>query len=119
MNRRAAWRSPGHPVQLILGLTIWSLWFVALYGGLSVACAVAPPSPGQGALSGLNLWLGLLSLVTLAALLWLARFCLAAVRRERSRAARFIAAVAAGLHLFSASGVAFVGLPLVALPPCV
>lgn len=118
MTRRAAWRSPGHPVQLILGLTIWSLWFVALYGGLSVACAVAPPAPGQGTLTALNLWLGLLTLVTLGALLWLARFCLAALRREPGRAACFIAAVAAGLHLFSAAGVAFVGLPLVALPPC-
>lgn len=118
MTVHAAWRKPGHPVQLLLGLTIWSLWFVALYGGLSVACAVAPPSPDQGALTALNLWLGLLTLLTLGALLWLARFCLGAVRREPSRAARFIAAVAGGLHLFAASGVAFVGLPLVALQPC-
>lgn len=118
MTAHTAWRNPGHPMQLLLGLTIWSLWFVALYGGLSIACAVAPPFPGQGALTALNLWLGLFTLATLGALLWLARFCLSAVRREPVRAARFIAAVAAGLHLFAAGGVAFVGLPLVALPPC-
>lgn len=118
MTGHTAWWKPGHPVHLLLGLTIWSLWFVALYGGLSVTCAVAPPSPGQGALTALNLSLGLLTLVTLGALLRLARFSLAAVRREPSRAARFIAAVSGGLHLFAASGVAFVGLPLVVLPPC-
>jgi hypothetical protein len=118
MTRLAAWLSPGHPVQLLLGLTIWSLWFVVLYGGLSVACAVAPPSSGQGALTALNLSLGLLTLATLGLLLWRALVCLAAVPEESNRVGRFIAAVAAGLHLLSASGVAFVGLPLVALPPC-
>lgn len=118
MTHRAAWHHPGHPVQLLLGLTIWCLWFVALYGALSILCAVAPPALEQGALSGLKLWLGLFTLVTLGGLLWLARCCLAAVPREPSRVGRFIAGVAAGLYLFAASGVAFVALPLVALPPC-
>ncbi|TGG91562.1 cytochrome c oxidase assembly protein [Natronospirillum operosum] len=26
--------NPQHPMQLALGLTVWSVWFVALYGGL-------------------------------------------------------------------------------------
>ncbi|MDI5934125.1 hypothetical protein [Halomonas kalidii] len=117
MRRPLSRLTAGHPLQLILGLTIWSLWFVALYGGLSVACAVAPPAPTQGAMTGLNLWLGLLTLATLGLLGWLARVCLTAAWRGQG-GARFMAALGAGLHLFSAAGVAFVGLPLVVLPPC-
>lgn len=117
MRRRFPWLEADHPLQLVLGLTLWSLWFVVLYGGLSVACAAAPPAPGQGAMTGINLWLGLMTLATLGLLGWLVRFCLGAARRERGRS-RFLAALAAGLHLFSAAGVAVVALPLVALPPC-
>ncbi len=45
------------------------------------------------------------------------RVCLTAAWRGQG-GARFMAALGAGLHLFSAAGVAFVGLPLVVLPPC-
>ncbi|MFY0990384.1 hypothetical protein [Halomonas sp. C05BenzN] len=117
MRRHPLRLAAGHPLQLVLGLTIWSLWFVTVYGGLSVACAVAPPAPAQGAMTGLNGGLGLLTLATLGLLLWLAGWCLGAARRSSGRG-RFMAALAAGLHLFSAAGVAFVGLPLVTLPPC-
>ncbi|MFO7647146.1 hypothetical protein [Halomonas sp. 3H] len=111
------WWAPSHPAQLLLGLTLWSLWFVALYGGLSVACALAPPRPGQGAFTAINGGLALLTLATLALLAWLAWRGLDAARREADRR-RFIALTGAGLHLFSAAGVAFVGLPIVTLPPC-
>ncbi|MBE0487461.1 MAG: hypothetical protein IBX53_00150 [Halomonas sp.] len=111
------WLAPSHPVQLLLGLTLWSLWFVLLYAGLSVACELAPPSPGQGALTGINAWLAVLTLAILALLGWLAWRGLAVGRASVGRP-RFIALVGAGLHLYSAAGVAFVGLPLVALPPC-
>jgi hypothetical protein len=117
MNPLRRWLAPSHPLQLLLGLTLWSLWFVAIYAGLSVACELAPPAPGQGALTAINAGLGLLALATLALLGWLAWRGLAAGRESVGRA-RFIALVGAGLHLFSAVGVAFVGLPLVALPPC-
>ncbi|QTF91437.1 hypothetical protein [Halomonas sp. BM-2019] len=117
MDALRRWLAPSHPAQLVLGLTLWSLWFVAIYAGLSVACAVAPPAPGQGALTGINGGLALLTLPTLALLAWLAWRGLVA-GRESIGPARFVALVGAGLHLFSAVGVAFVGLPLVALPPC-
>ncbi len=111
------WLAPSHPIQLLLGLTLWSLWFVALYGGLSVACALAPPPPAQGALTALNAGLAGLTLTTLALLGWLAWRGLCAARQVAGRV-RFIALVGAGLHLFSAAGVAFVGLPIMTLPPC-
>ncbi|WP_445000999.1 hypothetical protein [Halomonas mongoliensis] len=117
MNPLHRWLAPSHPLQLLLGLTLWSLWFVALYGSLSVACELAPPAPGQGALTVINGGLALLSLVTLGLLAWLAWRGLMAGRVSVGRS-RFVALTGGGLHLFSAAGVAFVGLPIVALPPC-
>lgn len=112
--------SPFHPLQLGLGLTLWCVWFVVLYGGLSVACAVAPPAVEAGALTGLNLALLLLTLATIGALLWLAFWCWRAgqtVPEPDSR--RLIARVSAGCHLIAAGATLAVGLPVVALPPCV
>ncbi|WP_416137237.1 hypothetical protein ACM26W_12055 [Halomonas sp. HK25] len=117
MKSLRRWLGPSHPAQLLLGLTLWSLCFVALYAGLSVACALAPPAPGQGALTAINAGLGLLTLATLSLLVWLAWRGLRAGRESVGRP-RFIALVGAGLHLYSAAGVAFVGLPIVAMPPC-
>lgn len=109
--------APTHPLQLVLGLVLWSLWFVVIYGGLSVACAVAPPVPEQGALTGINIGLGLLTLATTSLLLEWSRNCYREASRHQSHR-RFIALSAAGLHLFAAAGVVFVGLPVVVLPPC-
>ncbi|WP_295535958.1 hypothetical protein [uncultured Pseudacidovorax sp.] len=33
------WLSPDSPWQLALGFTLWSVWFVVVYGGVSVACS--------------------------------------------------------------------------------
>ncbi|MBS9404017.1 hypothetical protein KG088_10280 [Halomonas sp. TRM85114] len=117
MIRRVLWLDTEHPMQLALGLTIWSLWFVTVYGGLSVVCAVSPPAPEEGAFTGLNLVLGGLTLLTLGFLAWLTQRCVAAARRKRGRL-RYMSALAGGLYLFSTLGVAFVGLPLLLLPPC-
>lgn len=106
-----------HPLHLVIGLTLWSLWFVAIYGGLSVACAVVPPAPEQGALTMINAALGVLTVVTMALLGWLAWACLMAARRAAGPR-RFVAGVAAGLYLYSSIGVLFVGLPLIGVPPC-
>lgn len=110
-----------HPVQIPLGLVIWSLWFVAIYAGLSVACAVAPPPPGTGPLNGLNLALGLLTLVTLLGLLWLARrfWRMTAPGHTLNARQAFVTRMAAGMHLIAALATLFVGLPLLWLPPCV
>lgn len=117
MIGRALWLRTEHPMQLVLGLMIWSLWFVAVYGGLSVVCAVAPPRAEQGALTGVNLGLGVLTLVTLGLLFWMMQRCMAAARRETGRAC-FMSMLAGGLYLFASVSVAFVGLPLLMLPPC-
>ena len=64
-----------HPAHLVIGLTLWSVWFVAVYGGLSVACALAPPDPYQGSVNPVNLGLGLLTVLTTAGLIYLAFAC--------------------------------------------
>lgn len=117
MNSLRRWWGPTHPAQLLLGLTLWSLWFVVIYAGLSVACALAPPAPGQGALTAINGGIAALTLPTLTLLGWLAWRGWCAGRQATGRA-RFIALMGAGLHGYSAAGVVFVAWPLAALPPC-
>lgn len=113
-------RSPYNPIHIPLGLVIWSLWFVALYGGLSVGCSLTPPAPEQGQWNWLNAVLGLFSLLTMALLLWLARLFQLAARREAQRPARcFSARLAAGVHLIGAIATLFIAIPTLSLPPCV
>ncbi|CAM4099720.1 hypothetical protein VRRI112168_14465 [Vreelandella rituensis] len=114
--RQALWT---HPIHLVVGLTLWSAWFVTMYGGLSVACAVAPPAPEQGPLTLLNAGLALLTLVTAAFLAWLGWKCFHASRQENVRAAHFCALVSSGLYVASIVAVLFVGMPVLGLPPCV
>ena len=115
------WRR--HPLQLALGFSVWSVWFVCAYGGLSIGCSLRPPAPDEGSGTWINLALALWTMAVAAGLTALAAACW----RARAPAAadappvpqRFIAPVAAVLHLAAAVATLFVGLPLVALPPCV
>jgi hypothetical protein len=107
-----------HPLHLAIGMTLWSLWFVAFYGGLSVACAVAPPDPLHGAFTAINAGLALLTLATVGLLAWLAWRAWQVARSTRGRA-RYLARLSAGLYAFAAIGALYMGLPVIALPPCV
>jgi hypothetical protein len=114
--------APTHALQLPFGFIVWSVWFVAMYGGLSVGCALAPPPPAAGALTWLNGALAALTVLTCGWLLGCARRCwraatLGAAAGETQ--GRFVPMVGAGLHLAAAVATAFVGLPLAGLPPCV
>lgn len=116
------WR-PDHPAQLLLGLTLWAVWFVLLYGGLSVGCAVAPPAEQSGAINPLNATLMLLTLVVTGVLLLAAWRCMRAApepdsNSKESANRRMIARVSAGLYLFSALATLGIGLPVLVLPPC-
>lgn len=115
---------PDHPLQIVLGLTIWTIWFLVLYGGVSVSCALGGPASLNGPLTFVNLGFGILTLVVAAMLTRLARVCARAARtrsnatvQEESR--RFVASIAAAAHASAALATLFVGLPLLALPPCV
>ncbi len=107
-----------HPIQLVLGLIIWALWFVVIYGGLSVACVIAPPDISSGSYTWINGSVLVLTLLTTGFLLILANVCRRAALRKGSGIIRFITGVAAGIYLASAVATLMVGLPVLALPPC-
>jgi hypothetical protein len=126
---RTLTRTAGHPAQLVIGLTLWFVWFSVLYGGLAVACAVAPPAVAQGALNGASIGMLALTVVTGAALGWMAWAVGRSAGRagageaidegsEGSRPGPFIARVSAVLHGIAAVCTLVVGIPLVWLPPC-
>jgi hypothetical protein len=111
-----------HPLHLVLGLTLWFVWFCVVYGGLSVACAVAPPAPEAGSFNPVNASLMLLTILTAVLLAWAARRC----RRDAQQfpaasppgRKRFVADASAALYALAAVSTLVVGLPLLVLPPC-
>lgn len=108
-----------NPIYLPLGLVIWSLWFVAIYAGLSVVCQRAPPAPDSGPWNSLNLTLLLASLLTaalLGALTWL--FWRAAQRAKTDGSAHYAATTAAAVNLVAMFAVLFITLPILWMPPC-
>lgn len=111
-----------HPLQLVLGFTVWSAWFVTAYGGLSLGCSAAPPPPQAGAHTWINGLLAVWTLATAAGLSWCAWACWRARAPQTAPqpqvTGRFIAPTAAALHAAAALATLFVGLPLVAMPPC-
>lgn len=111
--------SPYNPIHIPLGLVLWSIWFVVIYGGLSVGCSLLPPPPTQGQWTWLNASLGMLSVLTVVAQLGLARLFQRAARRDRAtQSERFVARLAAGVNLIGAIATVFVALPTLSLPPC-
>lgn len=106
-----------HPGHFVGGLSLWGIWFIAVYGGLSVACAVAPPDPAQGAFTHINISLLLVSLITALLLAGLAWGCFQEAKQHKGRQ-HFNAFVSAWLYVFSTLAVMFVAGPMVGLPPC-
>lgn len=112
--------APAHPLQLAIGLIVWFAWFVALYGGLSVGCALAPPDASLGARTWLNGLLAALTAITFAWLAWQMRRCWRAGRsgRENASSRRFITTLGASLYAAAAVSTLVIGIPTLGLPPC-
>lgn len=108
-----------HPLQLLLGPSVWLAWFTLVYAGVSVACAVAPPAPGEHAASWAHTGLFAVTVVVTAALGWVASRCARAARGAAAGRERFVAWSAAALHATSSVSTLVVGLPLVLMTPCV
>jgi peptidoglycan/LPS O-acetylase OafA/YrhL len=108
--------APTHPLQLALGLIIWSGWFVLIYAALSIGCAFALPDNSLSPVNWLNALLLVLTLLATALLGYLAWRCWRAPIQRGDR--HFIARVAAGVYLASAVSTLAIGLPVVVLPPC-
>jgi hypothetical protein len=118
MGRRLM-AAPSHPLHLALGLIVWSAWFVALYGGLSVGCALAPPDAELGARTWLNGLLGTLTAITFTWLLLQTWVCWRAARPSMAGSRwRFVTTLSAGLYAVAAVSTLVIGIPLLGLPPC-
>lgn len=113
-------RPADHPVHLVLGLTVWGVGFVFLYGGLSVGCAIAPPAGQSGAMNWLNAVMACVTAVLFAWLALQALHCWRSARRAPADASRtrFVSFVSAGLYVVSAVSTLVIGLPVIVLPPC-
>lgn len=113
--------SPFHPIHLFLGLAIWAACFVALYGGLSVGCAIAPPDADKLSSTWINGAILAVALLVGGCLLWYAYRCWQASARlqKESRLKRFISRTAAMVYLVSAFASLALGVPGLVLPPCV
>jgi len=114
----------GHPLHLVLGLSVWAVWFTVLYGGQAVGCAVAAPEVARGPWTWINGSLLLLTLATAALLGFAAWSTLrgAAQRqgdKESVKRERFMATSAGVLYFTAAVSTLLVGVPLLLLPPCV
>lgn len=115
MNFRCLY-SPTHPLQLALGLIIWSAWFVLIYSVLSIGCEFAMPNNELHSRNWLNVLLTILTLITTAFLIFLAWRCWRAATPPGDK--QFIARVAAGIYFVAAISTLAVGLPTLVLPPC-
>lgn len=108
--------APTHPLQLALGLIIWSVWFVLIYSVLSVGCAFAIPDNALSPFNWLNALLLVLTLLTTALLAFFAWRCWRVPAPQGNH--HFIARVAAGVYLVAAISTLAIGLPVLVLPPC-
>lgn len=110
-----------HPLNLVAGPVVWSVWFIAVYGGLSVVCG-GTPGDGAGS-SATRIALASLTGVVIGALCACAlasrRAAAAPVAGDGTEVRRFIATAAMALHGVAAVATAFTALPLLAVPPCV
>ena len=106
-----------HPIHFIIGVTLWSGWFVTVYGGHAVACEVIPPDPEQGVFTLINALLLVVSLVAIGLLATLTWGCWRLIPRQQGRL-RFNTMLSTGLYLFSTLGVVFAAMPIIGIAPC-
>jgi len=121
MSRQAClgFLRPRALLALIAGYLVWSLCFVLLYSLLSIGCEVGWHRPS---LLGLNLlsWLLLLTwILHMGAGAWLIWQARNSDPPPSHTTAHFIRRVTLLLHTTALGGTIWIGLPILALPPCV
>lgn len=100
-----------HPAHLVLGLTIWSIWFVAMYAGLSVYCSLAGDHQPIEGIPLINISLLALTAITCVPLAVLAVWCW-------RNATGFPGRVSAMLYIASVIATISVAIPVFFVPPC-
>jgi hypothetical protein len=103
--------SANHPAHLVLGLVIWSVWFIAMYGGLSVYCSVTDHHQLTGIFNPLNVGLLIFTVITCVKLAVLALWCWRSARGFPGR-------VSAMLYIAAFIATIAVAAPVLYLPPC-
>lgn len=110
-------QNPSHPLHLVIGLTLWCFYFVVVYGGMSVACAVAAPNAEAGPWTWVNGVVLLVTVVFTLPLLLIA-WKLWVQRHDSEPKRRFIVRLSAALYVIAGLATLAVGLPAMLYPPC-
>ncbi|WP_133130716.1 hypothetical protein [Legionella yabuuchiae] len=108
-----------HPIQLVLGLVIWAIWFVILYAALSISCEASVDLTGS--FNWINLLLFGITLATLAALIGLAYLIWTRNRQDlkkKTTSSRFIFWLSLGVYLVAIGATSSIGLMTLFFPPC-
>jgi hypothetical protein len=113
----------GHPLHLVLGFSIWIVWFAILYGGQGLTCGLAAPDVVRGPWNWANASLLLLTLATaglLALAAWATLRAYAGLEgdREAGSRERFVIFASGVLYAGAAISTLVTGLPLLVLSPC-
>lgn len=110
------------PLHLLLGLVIWSAWFVFLYAGLSLACEFAPPAATEGSRTWINGVMIAFAIVVTGGLLYtsyrFSRAGLDATSGLSSSTWAFLHRVSLSVYLVSAAAAFALVIPALFLPPC-
>lgn len=101
-----------HPLHLVGGFTIWSIWFIAIYGGLSIFCSGAESDKAIGILNPINIALLFLTGATGIVLVAMAVWCWHTAQRHLAR-------LSAGLYFAATIATIAVAAPIFYLPPCI
>lgn len=105
------WRAD-HPWQLVLGLGVWAVWFVGVYGGHALACRSGLAAAAVATLVVIG------TIVPGVLLGWAAWRCLVAARHVPDGVRRFMARSSAALYAVAAVSTLFVGLVVWVVPAC-
>ena len=107
------------PLQALLGLILWSVWFISMYGILSLACILLPVHTGFG-LTWINIALFVLTFA-LIILLTLLAYRLWQSTRKSTRLppyARFLAWLGLAGYCIAAMATISIGAMALIYPPC-
>ena len=116
-------KSTSVSLHLVLGLIIWSVWFVFLYAGLSLACEFAPPAAAEGPRTWINDLMIAVAIAVSGGLLYASYRCsragLEAMAGISGSSRAFLRTISSSVYLVSAAGALALVLPGLVLPPCV
>lgn len=106
-----------HPLHLAIGLTVWFVFFIVVYGGMSVGCEISDARYSTNPLNIINGFVLLVTIIFTIPLAWLAWKCHLATPSKPNQG-RFVMRLSAVLYGISALATVLVGLPGAIYPPC-